>query len=472
MGYEDAAVCKRLSPEVFQFEGLLSIRDKKKYFQFPFEVKKGVTKIIAKLLYNKEPGNILYLQLHDYRRFRGIGKPIPNQRKNHLEIMLTPFAASNGGIFGKLPGGRWLAEIDCADIIKLCKYQLIVEVYYEPIAYKGTGAKGIKLKEDILCKEKKWYRGDLHIHSIESDGTESVQSIMQRAKQAQLDFIAITDHNTNSGWQYIRRSKDLLFLPSIEISTYDGHANAIGVEDWIDWRLGFRNRCIQDIIDDTHKQQGLFIINHPKSIDMKGRISWLIEEVDYRQVDAIEIWNAPWYIKGNVGNILARALWTELLNQGYKIAGVAGSDLHTFDHHDKRLGRILNYVYSEKLSQNALLRAIKEGRLFLTLGPKLHLCAIYKGKEFMIGDTICQEDVQTIQFYVSGEGIAKNTELRIMKNGNIIYTMEIINEDNIDFSFENLIEGDSWYRAELHHKRKMEEVDSLLAITNPIYIKK
>ena len=40
------------------------------------------------------------------------------------------------------------------------------------------------------------YRGDLHIHSVYSDGTGTVGEIKAYADQAGLDFIFITDHRT------------------------------------------------------------------------------------------------------------------------------------------------------------------------------------------------------------------------------------------------------------------------------------
>ena len=43
-------------------------------------------------------------------------------------------------------------------------------------------------------------RIDLHTHSSESDGTQSPQEVMASAAQAGLDVVALTDHDTYSGW--------------------------------------------------------------------------------------------------------------------------------------------------------------------------------------------------------------------------------------------------------------------------------
>lgn len=43
-------------------------------------------------------------------------------------------------------------------------------------------------------------RIDLHTHSSRSDGTESPRGLVHAARQAGLDVVAITDHDTTSGW--------------------------------------------------------------------------------------------------------------------------------------------------------------------------------------------------------------------------------------------------------------------------------
>ena len=40
--------------------------------------------------------------------------------------------------------------------------------------------------------------GNLHVHSINSDGTGGVREIAAAALDAGIDFVAITDHNTVS----------------------------------------------------------------------------------------------------------------------------------------------------------------------------------------------------------------------------------------------------------------------------------
>jgi predicted metal-dependent phosphoesterase TrpH len=61
---------------------------------------------------------------------------------------------------------------------------------------------------------------DLHTHSFASDGTDSPAALMRAARQAGLDIVALTDHDTTSGWaQAMTALPDgLTLVPGAEIS--------------------------------------------------------------------------------------------------------------------------------------------------------------------------------------------------------------------------------------------------------------
>lgn len=68
-------------------------------------------------------------------------------------------------------------------------------------------------------------RVDLHAHSSASDGTESPAELMRSAAAAGIDVVALTDHDTISGWDEAARSLPdaLRLVRGAEIScVYDG----------------------------------------------------------------------------------------------------------------------------------------------------------------------------------------------------------------------------------------------------------
>lgn len=68
-------------------------------------------------------------------------------------------------------------------------------------------------------------RIDLHTHSTASDGTQSPAEVMASARAAGLDVVALTDHDTTSGWvEAAGAASGMEFVPGAELScqTEDG----------------------------------------------------------------------------------------------------------------------------------------------------------------------------------------------------------------------------------------------------------
>jgi hypothetical protein len=64
-------------------------------------------------------------------------------------------------------------------------------------------------------------RADLHLHSYYSDGTESPAAVVERARGAKLDLIALTDHDSMGGWPEVREAAakaGLELLPAAEFT--------------------------------------------------------------------------------------------------------------------------------------------------------------------------------------------------------------------------------------------------------------
>jgi len=67
---------------------------------------------------------------------------------------------------------------------------------------------------------------DLHIHSNFSDGSETIESIIDSLKRKEIKLFSITDHDTITGNEYLLKNlkkelqdNDLTFITGIEIST-------------------------------------------------------------------------------------------------------------------------------------------------------------------------------------------------------------------------------------------------------------
>ncbi|MDT4894605.1 MAG: 3,5-nucleoside bisphosphate phosphatase [Pseudonocardiales bacterium] len=70
-------------------------------------------------------------------------------------------------------------------------------------------------------------RIDLHTHTTASDGTDTPAELMAAAAAAQLDVVAITDHDTTAGWEpaLAARPSGLTVVPGAEFSCYQRTAD-------------------------------------------------------------------------------------------------------------------------------------------------------------------------------------------------------------------------------------------------------
>lgn len=72
----------------------------------------------------------------------------------------------------------------------------------------------------IAGRGRGWYRGDLHVHSVYSDGRLKPAELAAAARAAGLDFIATTDHNTTAAHWVWREAAgdDLLVILGEEVT--------------------------------------------------------------------------------------------------------------------------------------------------------------------------------------------------------------------------------------------------------------
>src|SRR5262249_56502759 len=88
---------------------------------------------------------------------------------------------------------------------------------------------------------RSWLAGDLHSHTVHSDGKLTVPELAVLAATRGLDFLAVTDHNTVSHHAELAaasRRYGIILLPGQEGTTDGGHAGALGGVGWGGLRPG------------------------------------------------------------------------------------------------------------------------------------------------------------------------------------------------------------------------------------------
>jgi hypothetical protein len=245
-----------------------------------------------------------------------------------------------------------------------------------------------------------WYRGDLHTHTLHSDGRRSPKLMAKHARAADLDFFVSTEHNTNSAHGSWGRwaGDDLLIINGEEVTTRGGHWIAAGLPAgaWIDWRYRPEDGQLRRFTDRTRALGGLAIACHPWVPIPSTQWDF---GYDYDGIDAIELWNGPWTLDDNH----CVEHWHSLLQAGQFVSGVGSSDTHGLN---QPIGTAQTVVRAPTLSVAAIMAGVKGGHSWLAENSEVDLTftATAGGATGSCGDRLGAgpEDVAEVTLTVAG----------------------------------------------------------------------
>lgn len=235
--------------------------------------------------------------------------------------------------------------------------------------------------------EPRWYRGNLHTHTTESDGDSSPADVVRWYGEHGYDFLVITDHNKVTA---VHDDK-LLVIPGEEVTDRSAkkplHVNAIGISKVVTPQHGDSiPATLQHDVDAVRDAGGIAEINHPN-------FGWAFGADEMRQVNGftlLEIASGHPLVnmQGGGGVDSAEAMWDALLRSGKHVYAVAVDDAHHF-HCDSNVkdyappGKAWIVVRAEKLDQAAILDAIRRGDFYASTGVTLDSID-YDGKELHV----------------------------------------------------------------------------------------
>lgn len=234
---------------------------------------------------------------------------------------------------------------------------------------------------DAFKKDGKWFKGNLHCHSTNSDGALPPAKVAAIYKNNGWNFLAFTDHEfytdskeynddnfivipgTELCMDYIRdpHTGKLPHIVGIAKTGLEG-GNAFKHGDKFPKKPGPCSETAQTMITNLITHDHLAILCHP---------NWSrLEFDDIKNLTgyfAMEIFNYGCFLESNTG--LCTAHWDSLLRSGKKVWGVATDDAHHIVK-DQCGGWVM--VKAEKLSCEAISAALAEGSFYSSSGPEIH----------------------------------------------------------------------------------------------------
>lgn len=440
------------------------------YLEHSFEVPEGTAQLTATLTFSRFELEQLGLSLFSPEGYRGTRVMKSADRGEvTIQLDLTRDFASPGGIPGYITAGLWQAKLDVLYPSTALAYRLSVVASSDPLP---TQAKREPARQNGRAGAG-YYRGELHSHSVHSDGETSVAEVVGAARQYGLDFLALTDHFTHSGWPELESlaGSDLAVLKGVEITGHAGHANLHGLSEWVNPFVDAPDGAwtVHDAAAAAHAQEGLFCVNH--AFAPSG--GWQYYGFDWSLCDLLEVYH---HLTG-VNNAAQLGLWDSLLNRGYHITGVAGTDSHHPHLGRQRLGQVATYIYADALEPKALIKGLKSGRAYISLGPTLEFSAESEGKLAFMGQALQAQKDLKLEVIIGR--LERPARLVLLKNG-LRYTYEDLpvvgNAHHLTFEDAQPLSG--YYRLELYELSAQpspdggREWDKTLLLSNPIYIER
>ena len=227
-----------------------------------------------------------------------------------------------------------------------------------------------------------WFKGNLHSHTLNSDGDSTPDDVVRWYREHGYNFVTITDHNyfTNvDGLNALHGAADkFVVIKGEEITDRFGekpiHVNGLDPASFIKPPGGGSVvAMIQNMVDAIRAARGVPSINHPN-------FGWAISPDELGQVQRtrlFEVFNGHPTVNnlGGGGVPGLEETWDRILSSGKLLYGIAVDDAHVFkrpeDKTAPRPGTGWVHVRVPRLEARAIVEALERGEFYASTGVEL-----------------------------------------------------------------------------------------------------
>jgi hypothetical protein len=227
----------------------------------------------------------------------------------------------------------------------------------------------------------RWYKGNLHTHTINSDGDSAPDEVVRWYREQRYDFLVLTDHNyltAVDGLNAVLGAEEKFLVVRGEEVTdrFDNkpiHINALDLHTLVEPQGGSSVfDTLQRNVNAIRQAKGIPSVNHPN-------FNWALTAGDLIRLEGdrlFEVYNGHPQVH-NIGGGGAPGLeemWDMVLTSGRVLYGIAVDDAHHFKQWGPRFsnpGRGWVAVRASQLTASALGEALERGDFYSSTGVAL-----------------------------------------------------------------------------------------------------
>ncbi|HUW60038.1 MAG TPA: CehA/McbA family metallohydrolase [Candidatus Bathyarchaeia archaeon] len=302
------------------------------------------------------------------------------------------------------------------------------------------------------------YFGYFHAHSKLSDGEGSPDEAYAAARDAGLDFFALTDHGEllliwpwEDKWEQERSAADRADAPGEYAALWGfewssplyGHVTVVNSEDYTDCLSTF---CLVHLYDWLADRPDAFAeFNHPGCFDyaIADLLHFRLFDQAVNQMVGVECWNGDdgfdrYYYGGNWDgpeSYLDRAN----LN-GWRVGALGGEDNHRADW--GRMGRFRTGVLATELTREAIAEAYMSRRFYATEDD--NLCLDFRCGGYPMGSML-DDEARVFEVRASDRDGEAFEEVRLYRNGQLVESRPVTGGDVVEVFEDGSTENAYYY---------------------------
>jgi len=251
-----------------------------------------------------------------------------------------------------------------------------------PLLGVASVALSISAPVGLSAAELRWYKGNTHTHTLNSDGDSAPDEVVRWYREHGYQFLVLTDHNFLTGVDALNAlhgaDEQFLVIRGEELSDeFEGkpvHLNGLDVERVVAPQGGETLlETLQRDVDAIRSASGVPHVNHPN-------FEWALSAGELSRLERdrlFEIFNVHPSVNnlGGGGSPGLEEMWDAVLSSGKLLFGIATDDAHVFkDPGNPDVagpGRGWVMVRAERLGVREILAALERGDFYASTGVEL-----------------------------------------------------------------------------------------------------